>query len=142
MDVCTCIVPLRHEGTLNSRRAACLLVKLGKGEERWESSDDFQGVLPQNWSGTETNRTVTLSLRAPQFNIHRVTVARVSQVGHYWFKRTKQHVISFCVIALQAEIGPPCLDERSKRSSRFTELFCWSSYGPRRSEWGHRLKEV
>ncbi|GFV21949.1 hypothetical protein TNCV_4526351 [Trichonephila clavipes] len=28
--------PLRHEGTLNSRRAANPLVRLEEGEERWE----------------------------------------------------------------------------------------------------------
>ncbi|GFV77207.1 uncharacterized protein TNCV_444371 [Trichonephila clavipes] len=59
MDVCKCIVPLRHGGTLNSRRAAGLLVWLVEGEERWESSDHPQSVLPLNWGGTEPNRTVT-----------------------------------------------------------------------------------
>ncbi|GFX90019.1 uncharacterized protein TNCV_887171 [Trichonephila clavipes] len=42
MDVCKCIVPLRHEGTLNSRRAASPLVWLGKRVERWESPDHPQ----------------------------------------------------------------------------------------------------
>ncbi|GFX07659.1 uncharacterized protein TNCV_4159281 [Trichonephila clavipes] len=32
MNVCKCIVPLRHGGTLNSRRAASPLVWLMKGE--------------------------------------------------------------------------------------------------------------
>ncbi|GFT90771.1 uncharacterized protein TNCV_2777531 [Trichonephila clavipes] len=57
MDVCKCIVPLRHGGTLNSRQSASPLVRLG--EERWESSDHPQGVLPLNWGGTEQKRTVT-----------------------------------------------------------------------------------
>ncbi|GFW97746.1 hypothetical protein TNCV_1425091 [Trichonephila clavipes] len=34
MDVCKCIVPLRHGGTLNSHRAASLLVRLVEGKER------------------------------------------------------------------------------------------------------------
>ncbi|GFW85823.1 uncharacterized protein TNCV_854721 [Trichonephila clavipes] len=34
MDVCKCIVPLRHGGTLNSRPAASPLVRLVEGEER------------------------------------------------------------------------------------------------------------
>ncbi|GFT84981.1 DUF4817 domain-containing protein [Trichonephila clavipes] len=34
MDACKCIVPARHGGTLNSRRATSLLVRLVKGEER------------------------------------------------------------------------------------------------------------
>ncbi|GFX71338.1 hypothetical protein TNCV_2453491 [Trichonephila clavipes] len=48
MDVCKCRVPLRHGGTLNSRRVASSLV-------RWEASDYCQGVrgLPQNRGGTE-----------------------------------------------------------------------------------------
>ncbi|GFX13100.1 uncharacterized protein TNCV_2357561 [Trichonephila clavipes] len=52
-DVCKCILPSRHEGTLNSRRAASPLVKLVEGEEMWEAPDHLQGVLPQNWGGTE-----------------------------------------------------------------------------------------
>ncbi|GFU40738.1 uncharacterized protein TNCV_3230971 [Trichonephila clavipes] len=39
MDVCKCIVPLRHGGTLNSRRAASPLVRLAEGEEMWEPPD-------------------------------------------------------------------------------------------------------
>ncbi|GFW43588.1 uncharacterized protein TNCV_4769401 [Trichonephila clavipes] len=37
MDVCKCIVPSRHGGTLNSRRAASPLVGLVEGIERWPS---------------------------------------------------------------------------------------------------------
>ncbi|GFW55904.1 cullin-4A [Trichonephila clavipes] len=59
MDVCKCIVPLRHGGTLNSRRAASPLVRLGEAEERWEAPDPFHGVLPQNWGETELNSSVT-----------------------------------------------------------------------------------
>ncbi|GFV76976.1 hypothetical protein TNCV_690461 [Trichonephila clavipes] len=39
MDVCKCIVPSRHGGTLNGRRVACPLVRLVAGEERWEAPD-------------------------------------------------------------------------------------------------------
>ncbi|GFX79186.1 mariner transposase [Trichonephila clavipes] len=59
MDVCKCIVPSRLESTLRGRRAANPLVRLVEGEERWESPDHPHGVLPQNWDGTEQNRTVT-----------------------------------------------------------------------------------
>ncbi|GFV10715.1 uncharacterized protein TNCV_1755541 [Trichonephila clavipes] len=59
MDVCKCIVVSRHGSTLNSRRAASPLVRLVEGEERWEAPDHPQSVLPQNWSGTELNRSVT-----------------------------------------------------------------------------------
>ncbi|GFX27613.1 uncharacterized protein TNCV_107111 [Trichonephila clavipes] len=58
MDVCKCIVPLRHESTLKSRRAASALVRLMEGGKRWEAFDHLQGVLPQNWGGTEPNSTV------------------------------------------------------------------------------------
>ncbi|GFY26634.1 uncharacterized protein TNCV_2879621 [Trichonephila clavipes] len=60
MDVCNCIVPERHGGTLNSRRAASPLVRLVEREERWEASDHPQSVLPLNWGRIEPNRTVTL----------------------------------------------------------------------------------
>ncbi|GFX25704.1 hypothetical protein TNCV_1205811 [Trichonephila clavipes] len=33
VDVCKCIVPLRHGGTLNSRQAASRIVRWGKGKE-------------------------------------------------------------------------------------------------------------
>ncbi|GFW84029.1 uncharacterized protein TNCV_1661981 [Trichonephila clavipes] len=59
MDVCKCVVPLRHGGTLNSRRAASPLVRFVEGEERWEDPDHPQGVLPQNWGKIEINRSVT-----------------------------------------------------------------------------------
>ncbi|GFX29220.1 uncharacterized protein TNCV_3217541 [Trichonephila clavipes] len=44
---------------LKRRRATSPLVRLVEGEERWEVPDQPQGVLPQNWGGTEQNRTVT-----------------------------------------------------------------------------------
>ncbi|GFV52303.1 uncharacterized protein TNCV_2673241 [Trichonephila clavipes] len=56
MDVCKCIVPLRHGGTLNSHRAASPLVWLV--EERWEAPDHPQGFLSLNWGGIEQKRTV------------------------------------------------------------------------------------
>ncbi|GFW36958.1 uncharacterized protein TNCV_5018571 [Trichonephila clavipes] len=58
MDVCKCIVPARHGGTLNSRRAASSLERLVEGEERWKTPDHSQIVVPQNWGKTEQNRTV------------------------------------------------------------------------------------
>ncbi|GFX30548.1 uncharacterized protein TNCV_3461991 [Trichonephila clavipes] len=62
MDVCKCIVPVRHGGTLNSRQAASPLMRLVKGEERWEASDHPHSVLPLNWNGIEPNCTVTCML--------------------------------------------------------------------------------
>ncbi|GFY30064.1 uncharacterized protein TNCV_4073771 [Trichonephila clavipes] len=57
-NVCKCIVPVRHRGTLNSRRAVSTLKGLVEGEERWEAPGHPQGFLPLNWDGTEQNRTV------------------------------------------------------------------------------------
>ncbi|GFW97054.1 hypothetical protein TNCV_2696761 [Trichonephila clavipes] len=37
------------------------LVRLVEVEEKLEASDHSQGGRPQNWDGTEPNRTVTLS---------------------------------------------------------------------------------
>ncbi|GFV40326.1 hypothetical protein TNCV_4900451 [Trichonephila clavipes] len=45
MDVCKCIVPARHGGTLNSHRATSPLVRLVEREDRWETSDHSQSVL-------------------------------------------------------------------------------------------------
>ncbi|GFV65164.1 uncharacterized protein TNCV_2701061 [Trichonephila clavipes] len=59
MDVCNCIVPLRHGGTLNSRQATSPLEWLVEGEDRCEASEHPQSKLPLNWGGTEPNRTVT-----------------------------------------------------------------------------------
>ncbi|GFX38540.1 uncharacterized protein TNCV_3206081 [Trichonephila clavipes] len=58
MDVCKYIMPLQHGDTLNSRRTVCPLLKLVEREERWEAYDHPQGILSQNWGGTEQNRTV------------------------------------------------------------------------------------
>ncbi|GFW01949.1 uncharacterized protein TNCV_1148291 [Trichonephila clavipes] len=57
--LCKYILPSRHGGTLNSRRAASPLVRLVEKEDRWEAPDHPQGVLPKNWGGTEQNRTFT-----------------------------------------------------------------------------------
>ncbi|GFV33694.1 hypothetical protein TNCV_4568091 [Trichonephila clavipes] len=50
-------VPLQHGGTLLSRQAASHLERLVEGKERRETLD---GVLPQNWGGTELNCTITV----------------------------------------------------------------------------------
>ncbi|GFT50212.1 hypothetical protein TNCV_3622671 [Trichonephila clavipes] len=42
MDVCKCIVPLRHGVTINSRRAASHLVRLEEREDKWEASDPLR----------------------------------------------------------------------------------------------------
>ncbi|GFV54048.1 hypothetical protein TNCV_2768411 [Trichonephila clavipes] len=39
MNVCKCIVLLRHGGTLNNYRASSPLVMLVEGKERWEAPD-------------------------------------------------------------------------------------------------------
>ncbi|GFV68623.1 uncharacterized protein TNCV_2274861 [Trichonephila clavipes] len=71
MDVCKCIVPLWHGGTLNSHRAASSLVRLVEREESWEASDHPLDVLPQNWGGTKPNCTVTcMMLKATANNRH------------------------------------------------------------------------
>ncbi|GFV58727.1 uncharacterized protein TNCV_3730651 [Trichonephila clavipes] len=59
MDVCKCIVPARHGGTLKSRQTASPLVRLVEEEERWEAAYHLQSVLPLNWSGIQPNHTVT-----------------------------------------------------------------------------------
>ncbi|GFT89395.1 GPI inositol-deacylase [Trichonephila clavipes] len=46
MDVCNCLVPLQHGGTLNSHRAASSIMRLVKGVEWWEAPDHLQGTHP------------------------------------------------------------------------------------------------
>ncbi|GFU62781.1 uncharacterized protein TNCV_2013061 [Trichonephila clavipes] len=45
-------------GTLNSRRAASLIVRFVVGDERWKAPDHPQGVLLLNLGETELNRSV------------------------------------------------------------------------------------
>ncbi|GFT31172.1 uncharacterized protein TNCV_3645681 [Trichonephila clavipes] len=71
MNVCKCIVPLRHGGTLNSCRAASPLVWLVEGEECWEVPGHPQGFLPLNWGGTEQNRIVTCMVLKAKANDRR-----------------------------------------------------------------------
>ncbi|GFX25272.1 uncharacterized protein TNCV_1274321 [Trichonephila clavipes] len=51
-------VPSRNVCTLNSRRATSPQLWLVQSEERWDAPDHSQDVLPQNWGGIESNRTV------------------------------------------------------------------------------------
>ncbi|GFW56780.1 uncharacterized protein TNCV_4068601 [Trichonephila clavipes] len=75
MDVYKYIVPSRHGGTLNSRRAAIPLLRLVAGEERWEAHDYRQGVLPQNWGENELNRSVTcMVLKATVYDRHHLAL--------------------------------------------------------------------
>ncbi|GFX90377.1 uncharacterized protein TNCV_5067641 [Trichonephila clavipes] len=60
---------------LNNRRAASPLMWLVKGEERWEAPDHPQGVLPQNWGGTEKNRSVTCMVLKAKGNDRRKKLA-------------------------------------------------------------------
>ncbi|GFU63964.1 cullin-4A [Trichonephila clavipes] len=59
MDVCKCIMPSRHGGTLISSRAASPLVRMVEGEERREAPDHPQGLLSQNRGEIELNSSVT-----------------------------------------------------------------------------------
>ncbi|GFU52510.1 uncharacterized protein TNCV_2115071 [Trichonephila clavipes] len=58
MDVCKCLMPSQHGGTLNSRRAASPLVRLMEEDERWEALTLLR-VFSLKIGGTELNRTVT-----------------------------------------------------------------------------------
>ncbi|GFS81152.1 uncharacterized protein TNCV_1224021 [Trichonephila clavipes] len=59
MNVYKCIVVLRQGVTLNSHRTASPLMRLVEEEERWETPDHLQDILPQNRGGTEPNRVVS-----------------------------------------------------------------------------------
>ncbi|GFV94648.1 uncharacterized protein TNCV_3827151 [Trichonephila clavipes] len=71
MDVCKCIAPLWPGGTLNSHQAESPLVRLVEEEKRGKALKGFAGVLPQNWCGTQPNRTVTcMVLKATAYDKH------------------------------------------------------------------------
>ncbi|GFV50017.1 hypothetical protein TNCV_2372601 [Trichonephila clavipes] len=53
--VCKCIVPLRHGGTLNSRRAASPFVLLVAGDERWDAPDPPPGCSPSKLGWNRAN---------------------------------------------------------------------------------------
>ncbi|GFT68288.1 uncharacterized protein TNCV_659071 [Trichonephila clavipes] len=74
MDDDKCIVPSRHGVTLNSRGAASPLVRLEEGEEVYEAPDHHQGVLSQDWGGTEPNRTVTFVMLKDTANDRRKNI--------------------------------------------------------------------
>ncbi|GFY27353.1 hypothetical protein TNCV_2069731 [Trichonephila clavipes] len=60
MDVCKCIVPLRHGGTLNSHRAAIPVLKSWWKEKRGEKPLTTPTLFSlKNWGGAEPNLTVT-----------------------------------------------------------------------------------
>ncbi|GFV94325.1 uncharacterized protein TNCV_2267791 [Trichonephila clavipes] len=59
MDVCKCIVPSWHGGTLNSCQTTSPLIRMVGEEERCEIPDHPQDGLPQNWGKTMLNRSVT-----------------------------------------------------------------------------------
>ncbi|GFT53279.1 hypothetical protein TNCV_4233731 [Trichonephila clavipes] len=44
MDVCKGIMSLQHDGTLNSRKAANPLKRLGEKEESWDASEEPQDL--------------------------------------------------------------------------------------------------
>ncbi|GFW11680.1 hypothetical protein TNCV_43151 [Trichonephila clavipes] len=58
-DICKCIVPSWHGSTINNRRAACPLVRLVEGEERWEAPDYHQ--VSSLKIGVETSQIVMSS---------------------------------------------------------------------------------
>ncbi|GFV68512.1 uncharacterized protein TNCV_3129681 [Trichonephila clavipes] len=62
-------------GTLNSHRAASPLVRLMEGEEKWETPDHPQGVLPQNCGETKQNRTITCMVLKAKANDRRKNLA-------------------------------------------------------------------
>ncbi|GFX55534.1 uncharacterized protein TNCV_268221 [Trichonephila clavipes] len=85
MGVCKCIVPSRHGGTLNSRRATSSLVRLVEGEESWEAPDYSQGVLPLNWGETELNLSVTCGINKNNNSLPSlVTMAVLREPKRLW----------------------------------------------------------
>ncbi|GFU16029.1 hypothetical protein TNCV_1299931 [Trichonephila clavipes] len=72
---------------LNSRRTTSSFGRLG--EERWEAPDHTQGVLPQNWGGTERNRTVTYMVLESKANDRRKNIALSHDVNFVYLETMK-----------------------------------------------------
>ncbi|GFS66305.1 hypothetical protein TNCV_3856091 [Trichonephila clavipes] len=70
MDVCKCIVPFRHGGTLNSLRFTSSLVRLVEGKERLEATYPSHGVFPLNWGGTEIKKSYSHLYGAQGHGVH------------------------------------------------------------------------
>ncbi|GFW76497.1 uncharacterized protein TNCV_1582761 [Trichonephila clavipes] len=89
MDVCKCMVPARHGGTLNSHRAASPLVKLGEGERsgrplttRRAKSDvkDCMGIL------NDIYETIQTEIKFVQNEIYEIAKAYPVDQGTTDFK--------------------------------------------------------
>ncbi|GFW47681.1 hypothetical protein TNCV_2828731 [Trichonephila clavipes] len=77
MDVCKCIVPMRHGSTLSSCRAASHLARLVEGEERLKGSIGRQAL------GNVYLFLVTkISHKATSFS-DRYLEARMNSLSHY-----------------------------------------------------------
>ncbi|GFU32954.1 hypothetical protein TNCV_4155441 [Trichonephila clavipes] len=64
---CFFTVPSRYGDPLKSRRDVSSLVRLEKGEDRWEASDQPQGVLSRNW--VEPNKIVLSPARCSELRL-------------------------------------------------------------------------
>ncbi|GFU36882.1 uncharacterized protein TNCV_2670611 [Trichonephila clavipes] len=62
-------------GTLNSSVAASPFVRLVEGKAKFVVLDHPESVLPQNWGGTEPNRTVTCMVLKAKANDRRKNLA-------------------------------------------------------------------
>ncbi|GFT72676.1 hypothetical protein TNCV_755811 [Trichonephila clavipes] len=72
MDVCKCVGPLQHEGTLNSRRAASPLVRLVEGEESYTRAFGNGHVILIHGQVTWT----TPELAPPSPNYHTTPISK------------------------------------------------------------------
>ncbi|GFU02000.1 integrase catalytic domain-containing protein [Trichonephila clavipes] len=101
MDVCKCIVPSRHGGTLNSRKS---FREVGGREERWETLDHLQGVFPQNLGGTELNRTVTFVVLKATSNDRRCHDEFRGSRSDYFKQVVNDININRCIVVEQPEV--------------------------------------
>ncbi|GFW12035.1 hypothetical protein TNCV_4531001 [Trichonephila clavipes] len=63
-------------GAVGSGRSP--LERLVEGEDKWETPDHLQSVLPQNWGGTEPNRSVACMVLKAKTNDRRKNLAPFS----------------------------------------------------------------
>ncbi|GFT39318.1 hypothetical protein TNCV_2422321 [Trichonephila clavipes] len=101
MDVCKYIVTSQHGGTLNSRRATNLFVRLVKGEKRWEA------------------------LATPRLFSLKIKVAAIRDIPRSCLDPNDFTVIN-CIVKGHASLLHPSL--RLCLCSRFTLLATWTYF--------------
>ncbi|GFU33823.1 hypothetical protein TNCV_2169881 [Trichonephila clavipes] len=137
MDVCKCIVPARHGGTLNSRRAASPLVRLVEGEERKlypKLQNEFGKVEQEaiDLSGLSFEEEAGQARRQQKRNI---IFSESKKVGHEFHRWENFIVNSFYMIRIGQEQNYP---EELRLAQQPTRARAYCAHPNIRGHWALR----